>query len=124
VDVVGFHVAGSAGSFVLASFTVPKTADLIPLLKSQVEDKMAWGVREGYIRKYLGLVAVDDENFSGFYTKDIGTGGGLELSGALEHKALPSTIIQLLLLCPQDWDEAKATAALSSILDSVVLQQK
>jgi hypothetical protein len=124
VDVAAFHIAGGAGSFVVVSFTVPKTSDLIPLLKSQVADKMAWGVREGYIREYLGLVTVDDENFSGFYTKVVGTGGGLELSGGLEHKKLASTIIQLTLLCPQDWDEAKATTTLSSILDSVVLQQK
>jgi hypothetical protein len=124
VDVVAFHMPNSTGSFVLVSFTVPATSDLITLLKSQVNDKMAWGVREGYIRKYLGLVSVDNERFSGFYTKAIGKGGSVEISGGLEHKNLKNTIIQLTLLSPSGWDEARATTDLTSILDSVTLRQK
>lgn len=124
VDVVAFHIANDSGSFVLVSFTVPATSDLIPLLKSQVEEKMAWGIREGDIRKYLGLTSVDDKNFSGFYTKAIGKGGGVEVSGGLEHKNLKNTIVQLTLLSPKEWEEAKATATLTTILDSVILQQK
>lgn len=123
VDVVAFHMNGT-GSFVLVSFTVPPTSNLISLLKSQVKDKMAWGLREGYIRKYLGLVSVNDEHFSGFYTKAIGKSGGVEISGGLEHKSLRNTIIQLTLLSPGAWDEAKATSTLSSIIDSVALQGK
>lgn len=124
VDVVAFHIANDAGTFAIVSFTVPPQSDLISLLKGQVEDKMAWGVREGYIRKYLGIVPVDDEQFSGFYTKAIGNSGGLEISGGLEHKKVKNTIIQLTLLCPKAWDEVKATNTLSSILKSVVLKDK
>lgn len=123
VDVVAFHIANGSGSFVLVSFTVPATSDLVPLLKSQIEEKMAWGVREGYIRKYLGLTSVDDKNFSGFYTKAIGKEGAVEVSGGMEHKNLKNTIIQLTLLSPSDWDEAKATNTLTTILASVLLQQ-
>lgn len=124
VDVVAFHISNDAGSFVIVSFTVPPHSDLITLLKSQIEDKMAWGVREGYIRKYLGIVPIDDEKFSGFYTKAIGTSGGIEVSGGLEHKKLKNTIIQLTLLCPKAWNEVKSTNTLSSVLKSVMLREK
>ena len=124
VDVAAFHISNDPGSFVIVSFTVPPQSNLITLLKSQVEDKMAWGVREGYIRKYLGLVPIDDEQFSGFYTKAIGNSGGLEVSGGVEHKKLKNTIIQLTLLCPKAWDEVKAENTLSSILKSVMLREK
>ncbi len=124
VDMLAFHIANGTGSFVLVSFTVPPTSNLITLLKSQVNDKMAFGVREGYIRKYLGLVSVDSERFSGFYTKVIGKSGAITLSGGLEHKSLRNTVIQLTLLSPGGWDEARATSTLSSILDSVALRGK
>lgn len=124
VDVIAFHISNGDGAFVIVSFTVPPQSDLITLLKSQVEDKMAWGVREGHIRKYLGLVPVDDEQFSGFYTKVIGNSGEIQISGGLEHRELKNTIIQLSLLCPKDWDEVKATNTLSSVLQSVMLREK
>lgn len=124
VDVAAFHISNDVGSFVIVSFTVPPQSDLITLLKSQVKDKMAWGVREGYIRKYLGLVQIDDEQFSGFYTKAIGNSGGVEVSGGLEHKKRKNTIIQLTLICPKSWDEVKATNTLSSVLESVMLSEK
>jgi hypothetical protein len=121
VDVVAFHVNGT-GSFVLVAFTVPPTSNLIALLKNQAKDKADWGVREGYIRKYLGLVSVDNKYFSGFYTKAIGRNGGVQISGGLEHKNLKNTIIQLTLLAPGAWPESKATSTLTSILDSVALR--
>lgn len=123
VDLSAFHISGSAGSFILVAFSVPPTSDLIPLLKSQVGDKMAFGVREGYIRKYLGLVSVATNQLSGFYTKAIGNTGNLELAGGIEHKDLKNMVIQLTLLCPANWDEARATRALSSVLDSLVLRR-
>jgi len=121
VDISAFHISGNAGSFVLVSFTVPPQSKLVDLLKSQVADKMAWGVREGYIREYLGLVPVDNERLSGFYTKAIGNSGAVEVSGALEHENLKNTIIQLTLISPKNWDEGRATKALSTILESVKL---
>lgn len=124
VDVVAFHISNDAGTFAIVSITVPPQSDLITLLKSQVKDKMAWGVREGYIRKYLGVVPVDDERFSGFYTKAIGKSGGVEVTGGLEHKKLKNTIIQLMLFCPKAWDEVKAINTLSSVIKSVTLKEQ
>jgi hypothetical protein len=124
VDVAAFHIAGDDGAFILVSFTVPSQANLIPLLKSQAADKADWGVRNGYIRKYLGLVPIDNENLSGFYVKNIGKSGNIEVSGGLEHKKLKNTIIQLTVLSPKAWDEAKATNSLSAVLKSVVLKEK
>jgi hypothetical protein len=123
VDLRAFHVSGS-GAFVIVSSSIPQKSNLIPLLKSEVEDKMAWGIREGHIQKYLGLVSVDNEHLSGFYTKTIGKGGGVQISGNLEHKKLRSTIIQLTLFSPTNWDEAKAIGTLTPILDSVALRGK
>ena len=122
VEVAGFHISEGSGSFVFVSFTVPPTSNLIALLKSQIEEKMAWGVREGHIRKYLGVTSVDEAKLSGFYTKTIGKSGAVEVSGGIEHKDLKSTMIQLTLLSPQGWDEAKATATLATILHSVALR--
>jgi tetratricopeptide (TPR) repeat protein len=122
VDVAAFHVGDDTGSFVMVVFTVPPGANLIGLLKGQVDDKMAFGVREGYIRKYLGLVPIDNERFSGFYTKAIGRTGAIEVSGGLEHRKLRNTVIQLTLLGPAGWDETRATTTLATILDSVQLR--
>lgn len=122
VDVAAFHIQGDAGSFALVSFKVPPQADLIRLLKSQVREKMDWGVSQGYIRKYLGMELVDDGQLSGFYTKTIGKRGNFEVSAGLEHKKLKNTIIQLTMLSPNSWDEAKSTNTLSSILKSVALK--
>ena len=121
VDVGAFHISGDSGSFIIVSFTVPPHSDLVNLLKSQVDDKVAWGIQEGYIRKYLGLVPVNDEHFSGFYIKLIGSNGRLEISGGLEHRKLKNTVIQLTLLCPGSWDEAKASKTLSDVFKSVKL---
>jgi hypothetical protein len=121
VDIAGFHIGNDAGAFMLVSLTVPEQVDLISLLKNQVDQKMDWGVRGGYIRKYLGLVPIDSDNFSGFYTKAIGKDGGVEVSGGLEAKKFKNTVIQLTLLCPQTWDERTATNALTTILASLVL---
>ena len=124
VDIAAFHILNDDGTFIIVSFTVPPQSDLIALLKSQISDKMAWGVREGYIRKYLGIVDVETEQFSGFYTKTISNKGAIEISGGLEHKKLKDTIIQLTLLCPNDWDETKATNTMTILLNSVILDTK
>lgn len=124
VDIAGFHIGNDAGAFMLVSFTVPEQVDIISLLKNQVDQKMDWGVRGGYIRKYLGLVPIDNDNFSGFYTKAIGKDGGIEVSGGLEYKKLKNTVIQLTLLCPQAWDQARATNTLTTVLKSLTLTVK
>jgi hypothetical protein len=119
VDIVAFHIFNNVGTFAIVSFSIPPQSDLIALLKSQIADKMEWGVREGYIRKYLGLVEIDNEHFSGFYTKAIGKTGEIEISGGLEHKKLKNTIIQLTLLCPKGWDATKATNTITALLKTV-----
>ena len=124
VDIAAVHVGGGAGAFAIVSFTIPPQSDLVNLLKSQVEDKMKWGIQQGYIQKYLGLVPLDNNQFSGFYIKAIGTGGKVQITGVLEHKKLKNTLIQLTLLCPKVWDELKATSTLTSVLKSVKLREK
>jgi hypothetical protein len=52
---------------------------------------MDFGVRQGFIRKYLGMTEVDDAQLTGFYTKMIGQNGGVEVSAGLEHKNLKNT---------------------------------
>jgi len=124
VDVVAFNMPNDAGSFLFFSFTVPPQLDLINILKSEAAEKGAWGVREGYIRKYLGLVPVDDERFSGFYIKVINKNGSLGISGGLEHKKLKNTLIQLSMSCSTAWDEAKAINTFLSVLKSMKLGEK
>jgi hypothetical protein len=124
VDIAAFHILNDVGSFVIVSFTVPPQSNLIDLLKSQVGDKMNFGVRQGYIRRYLGMTSVNEPQLSGFYTTAIGTSGNVEVSGGLEHKKLKNTVIQLTLLAPKGWDETRATNSLTAILRSVVLRSK
>ena len=124
VHIAAFHIASAAGTFAIVSFTVPPRSHLVKLLKNQAEDKAKWGIQHGYIKKYLGLVPLDDRQFSGFYVKFIGTGGEVQVSGGLEHKRLKNTLVQLTLLCPKAWDEVKATKILASVLESLKLRQR
>lgn len=124
IAIAAFHIAGDEGAFIVVSFTIPPHSDLINLLKSQANEKADWGVQQGYIRKNLGLVPVDDDRFSGFYIKALGKSGNVEVSGGLEHKKLKNTLIQLTLLCPHSWDQGKATNILTTVLKSVVLTAK
>jgi hypothetical protein len=124
VDIAAFHIAGNAGTFVIVSFTIPPQSDLVNLLKNQAEEKAKWGIQQGYIQKYLGLVPLDDTQFSGFYVKFIGKSGEVQISGGLEHKKLKDTLVQLTLLCPKTWDELKATNTLTSVLESVKLRER
>ena len=88
VAIASFHIASDDGAFIVVAFTVPPQSDLINLLKSQAKEKADFGIRQGYIRKYPGLVPVNDDQFSGFYIKTIGKSGNVEVSGGLEHKKL------------------------------------
>jgi hypothetical protein len=124
VDAAAFHIAGADGAFIVVAFSIPPQSDIINLLKSQAKEKADWGVQQGYIRKYLGLVPVNDDHFSGFYIKTIGKDGNVEVSGGLEHKKLKNTLIQLTLLCPQTWDQGKATNTLTAVLKSLALTAK
>ena len=124
VEVAAYHLTGDKSAFVIVVISVPPTADLIPLLKNQVDEKMAYGVREGFIKRYLGLITVDTDGVSGFYIKAIDKAGNIEVSGALEHKRQKNTLIQLTLLCPTSWDEARASKTIASLLDSVNLRNR
>lgn len=124
VDISAFHIGGDTGTLVIVSFTIPPQSDLVNLLKNQAEDKAKWGIQQGYIQKYLGLVPIDNKQLSGFYVKCIGTNGEMQISGGLEHKKLKNTLIQLTLLCPKGWDEVKATNALISVIKSVNLRKR
>lgn len=121
VDCVAFRIAGE-GTFVLSSIQLPPQVDLIPLLKSQIKEKLNFGVSNGYISKNLGMVSINDEQFSGFYAKALGNSGNIQVSGALEHKNLKNTVIQLTLLSPKAWDEAITTECLVAIMKSVELK--
>jgi hypothetical protein len=122
VDVAAFHIDGADGTFALISFTVPPRADLIPLLQSQAPEKAAWGIKNGYIKKYVGLTPINDNQLSGFYIIAIGNHGEQQVTGGVEHKNLKNTIVQLTLLCPTGWDDQKAVSVLSALLKSVVLK--
>jgi hypothetical protein len=124
VDIAAFHIGGDAGTFAIVSFTIPPQSDFVNLLKNQSEEKAKWGIQQGYIQKYLGLVPLDNKQFSGFYVKAIGTRGEVKISGGLEHKKLKSTLVQLTLFCPKAWDELKATNTLNSVLKSVKLRER
>lgn len=123
VHIAAFHITSDAGTFAIVSFTIPPQSDLINLLKNQAEEKAKWGIQQGYIKKYLGIVSLDDKHYSGFYVKFIGTDGGVQVSGALAHKKLQNTLVQLTLLSPKAWDELKATNTLTSILETVKLRE-
>jgi hypothetical protein len=123
VDIAAFHISGDAGAFVMVSFTVPPQSNLVTLLKSQAEEKAKWGIQQGYIKKYLGFVSLDDEKFSGFYVKCIGTNGEMQISGGLEHKNLKNTMVQITLLCPKSWDQDMAVHIFSALLNSVGLKK-
>ncbi len=120
VDMAAFHIDGSA-SFIMVIMSVPPQTDLIGMLKQQAPDKAAWGVREGYIKKYLGLVPVKNGPLSGFYIKTVGNNDGVELSGGLEHSAKKNSIIQLTLLPPKTWKMEKAVQVLTELMDTVHL---
>lgn len=124
VNIDAFNIEGNAGSFAIVSFTIPPQSDHINVLRNQAEEKAKWGVEQGYIHKFLDLVPIDDEQFSGFYIKTIGRNGEVQVSGVLEHKRLKNTLIQLTLLCPKAWDEGKATSTLSSVLKTLMLKEK
>ena len=123
VDIAAFHISNGEGFFAIVSFSVPPQSNLIQILKSQVGDKMNYGIQQGFIRQYLGLVPVDKAPLAGFYTKTIGRNGNIEASGALEHNDLKNTILQLTLSAPMDWDEKKGSTALELVLKSVTLKK-
>lgn len=121
VDIAAFHFAGHAGTFVIVTSKIPPRSDLINLLKKQAEDKAKWGIQQKYIKKYLGLVSINDKQFSGFIVKCVGNSGEIQISGGLENKKLKGTLLQLTLLCPGAWDETKAVNTITSILESAKL---
>ena len=94
VGVAAFHISNNTGWFFIVSINIPPVSNLIALLKSQVKDKMEWGIREGHISRYLDLDSVENEQFSGFIIKTIGKNGAVEVSANLEHKKLKNTLIQ------------------------------
>ena len=85
---------------------------------------MKWGIQQGYIQKYLGLVPLDNKQFSGFYVKCIGRKGQMSINGCLEHKKLRNRLVQLSLSCPKAWNELKATNTLTRVLESVKLRKR
>lgn len=122
IDIAAFHISGDEGTFLIVTCNIPPQSDLVNVLKNQAEEKAKWGIQQGYIQKYLGLVPLDDKQFSGFYIKCIGTSGEVQISGGLEHKKLKNTLVQLTLFCPKTWNDLKATQTLTSVLKSVELK--
>ena len=123
VNVAAFNFFSGKGSVIIVSFSIPPQSNLIQMLKDQVEEKMNYGIQQGFIQKYLGLVSVDKNLLAGFYTKAIGASGNFELSGGLEHREMKNTIIQLTFLAPKGWDEKESTTLLETVLKSVTLKK-
>ena len=122
VAVAAYHTPGKNGYFVIVSMSLPPQANLMPMLKQQIEPKMQYGIQQGFIKKYLGMVSVDKEPLTGFYTKAIGRSGNIAVSGGLEHSKKKNTIVQLTLLAPDEWKEDAAVKALEKLLASVKLK--
>jgi hypothetical protein len=85
------------------SFAASPKSDLVSLLRSQVQAKMDYGIQHKIIGEYMGMVPIDNEQYSGFYTIAFGMHGGYEFSAVLEHKKPNNAVIELTLLCPEDW---------------------
>jgi hypothetical protein len=124
VHVAAYHTPGNNGSFVIVSMSLPAQADLMPMLKEQIEPKMKYGIKQGFIKKYLGMASVDRAPLTGFYTKAIGSNGNIMVSGGLEHSKKKNTIVQLTLLAPDEWKEEAAVAVLEKVLASVKLRNE
>ncbi len=123
VDIAAFHITGDEGVFVIASLDIPPQSNIVNLLKSQAKDKMQWGIRQGYIKKDLGVVPLDCEQLSGFYIVALGHNGEVQISGGIQHKEMQDKLLQLTLLCPKRWDAVQATDTLTSILKTIVLRK-
>lgn len=121
VRVTAFHTPGKNGIFVIVVMSLPAQANLIPMLKEQIQPKMQYGIQQGIISKYIGIVPVRKDQLTGFYTKAIGRNGNIQVSGGLEHSRKKSTIVQLTLLAPDGWSEDTAVSALDKILASMKL---
>jgi hypothetical protein len=121
VHVKAYHTPGNNGSFVIVSMSLPAQAELMPMLKKQIEPKMKYGIQQGFIKKYLGMVSIDRAPLTGFYTMVIGKSGNVEVLGGIEHSSKKNTIVQLTLLAPNEWKEDIAVAALEKLLVSVQL---
>lgn len=121
VRVAAYHTPGKNGSFVIVVMSLPPQANLMPTLREQIEPKMRYGIQQGFIKKYIGMVAVDRAPLSGFYTKAIGRSGNIQVAGGVEHSMKKHTIVQLTLLAPVEWAEDAAVAALEKVLASLKL---
>jgi hypothetical protein len=121
LEIAALHITGNDGALILTCFRIPPQPALFTALREQAKDKAQWGIQHGYIRKYLGLVPLEDDNISGFYVTTIGKGGNVEVTGGLEHKRLKNTLIQISLLCPEAWDQNRATTSLTALIRSLVL---
>jgi hypothetical protein len=122
VDVRAFRLPNDEGSFVTVSYALPDRTDVIESLKGEAKEKMAFGIREGYIRKFIGLEPFDGPPFSGFYVVAIGNDGAVQISGGLQHRQYNDSLLQLTLLCPRSWDDARAVSTMSGLLRTVQLR--
>jgi hypothetical protein len=124
LDLIAYHIDGNSGTFVMVVFDVPPQADLLSELKGEAPEKASWGIKNGYIRKYLGLTSIDGDSFSGFYIIAVGNHGELQISGGLQPKRAKNTILQLTLLSPVGWDQTTVANLLGAILGSVTLTSR
>jgi hypothetical protein len=122
VEVDAFSIDDSTSACVLAVLSIPPQSNLITTLKSQVKEKAEWGVREGYIQKYLGLVSIDDSDKSGFCIKCIGKDGNLVITAGLSYTKRSNELVQMTLTCPGSWDEAMGLKTINALITSVSLK--
>ncbi|HEY1930811.1 MAG TPA: hypothetical protein VGG99_02265 [Acetobacteraceae bacterium] len=122
--ILAYHIEGASGTFIMATLDVPAQSNYVSELRDQASAKADWGIKNGYIQKYLGLTPIATDKFSGFYVTMVGNDGTVQISGGIQPKVAKSTMIELTLLCPQGWDASKAASVLSAIISSVTLAQK
>jgi hypothetical protein len=118
VDLAAFHITANGGVFVAVSFTTPPQSNLIAQLKNEADQKGAWGVRQGYIKTYVGTETIQTSDYSGFYTTAIGNDGSTQISAGIEHKAIKNRIVQITMLCPKAWDSKRCIDGSKEIIKS------
>lgn len=123
IDVVGYHIESSSSSLIVTSFYVPDESDIIKTLLSEVEDKMEWGLDQGYIKKYLGTETITNKFFNGFYTRVIDPDGAIILSGGGTCDNNEDIIIQVTLISPTSWDISESEKIFNKIISSITVRE-
>ncbi|MGE0283903.1 MAG: hypothetical protein AB7P20_25260 [Rhizobiaceae bacterium] len=119
IDLKAFHLPSNSGIFVVVSSTIPSHLNLIGQLRSEAEQKGAWGIRQGYIKNYLGTDSIRNNDDEGFYVKSILNDGRSMISVGMQRKSLKNQLIQATILCQKSWSVQECSDAMINIINSI-----